>query len=76
MAIMVPINIDECPAIPVFNMDEYLSKVSSYATSLWNDMTLVEERKKAKSSMDEAIEDIKAGRVYTMNSVDDFLASL
>lgn len=76
MAIMVPINIDECPVIPAFNMDEYLSKVSSYATSLWNDMTLIEERKKAKCSMAEAIEDIKVGRVYTMNSVDDFIASL
>ena len=39
MPILIPVNVQNAPIIPLFNMDEFMSRVSQYATELWATMS-------------------------------------
>ena len=41
-----------------------------------NGVSIVKQKKKRKTGLDEAIEDVKAGRVYKARSVEDLMAQL
>ena len=45
MPILIPVNVQDVPLIPVFNMDEFMSRVSQYATELWTSMSKEETGK-------------------------------
>lgn len=45
MPIMIPINVQNVPTIPIFDMVEYMNRVSHYATELWNTMAREEQAK-------------------------------
>jgi len=64
MPIMIPVNVQDVPAIPVFNMDEYVSLVSKYATELWNNMVRDENAKFSRRSnmSDKDLEEALANR--------------
>lgn len=65
MPIMIPINIQDVPAIPVFDMSEYMTRVSQYATELWDTMTREERAKftrRRKMVTDEELEASLADR--------------
>jgi len=63
MPIMIPINIQDIPTIPVFNMDEFMSRVSRYASELWDTMTQEEHAKfsRRKSLSDDELTIALAG---------------
>ena len=62
MPVMIPINIQDVPQFPVFNVDEYVAQVSKYATDLWKAMSVKEV--------------VKASRTHTLMSDEDLAREL
>lgn len=50
MPILIPVNVQNAPIIPLFNMDEFMSRVSQYATELWATMSSEETSKFSRKS--------------------------
>jgi len=75
MPIMIPVNVQDIPAIPVFDMDKYMSRVSKYATELWNTMTQEEQarfsRRKVLVSDEELAIELIDRPSYDSTSHDD-----